>query len=348
MTSIENELITSENKIKSFFNGIPIPTYVWQKLSNDLILIDYNIPAFNETRGEIKKYVGVKATEFYKKRPDIITDLNQCANDQKHIFREMKYGFRSTSEERFLSVKYWFVFPDLVIVYTEDITPKKHTEDQLRESQGMLRDANKKLRQRVEGKTKELKESEQRYRLISENANDILLMVNEKFETEYVNEQALKKLLGYLKEEIIGISGLRFIHPEDLKKAILSVKKGIEEGQGVTEIRYRHKEGYYVWTEATGKTFTNDRGELKGIVILRDITKRKSIEFELMESEEKYRLISENADDILILANEKYEIEIVNNQALNKLLGYSEKEVVGHFGLKFIHPDDFEKKFHSL
>ncbi|MBY9010046.1 MAG: PAS domain S-box protein [Candidatus Lokiarchaeota archaeon] len=346
--SLAKMLIKSPKKLKSFLNTIPIPIYAWQILRNNLFLIDYNSAAYVETKGEIKNNLGSIASEFYKDNIDILDVLKECTDKSPSISKEIKYFCSISNEVKSLLIKTDFIPPDLVFVYKEDITRKRHLEDQLKESQGMLRDANKKLRQRVEEKTKKLKESERQYRLISENANDILIMVNETYETEYVNEQALKNLLGYSKEEVIGHSGLEFIHPDDIKTALLSVKKGIEKGQGVTEIRYRHKEGYYVWMEATGKTFTEEMGELKGIVVLRDITKRRSIELELKNSEEKYRLISENANDILLLTNEKYEIEYVNSQALQKLLGYSEKEVIGRFGLDFIHPDDVEKTIHSL
>ena len=72
MTSIESFLVTSEDKIKLFFNAIPIPTYVWQKVREDFVLIDYNNAAFWETDGKIKNFAGIKASEYYKDKPFII------------------------------------------------------------------------------------------------------------------------------------------------------------------------------------------------------------------------------------------------------------------------------------
>ena len=43
MESIESKLFGSEVKIKDFFNNIPIPSYIWQKINDDFILIEYNI-----------------------------------------------------------------------------------------------------------------------------------------------------------------------------------------------------------------------------------------------------------------------------------------------------------------
>ncbi len=94
-------------------------------VEDNFVLIDYNAAADEITKGQIKNYIGVKASELYKDQPDILDELHRCANERVNIFREFEYTYKSTGEKRFLSVKYGFIQPDFVIVHTEDITEKK-------------------------------------------------------------------------------------------------------------------------------------------------------------------------------------------------------------------------------
>jgi len=57
-----------------------------------------------------------------------------------------------------------------------------------------------------------LKESEERHRLILENINDLVVIINSNYEFEYLNEETLVKLLGYRNKEVLGCSCFDFIH----------------------------------------------------------------------------------------------------------------------------------------
>ncbi|MFX1528279.1 MAG: PAS domain S-box protein [Promethearchaeota archaeon] len=181
------------------------------------------------------------------------------------------------------------------------------------------------------------------YQRILESAKDIIGIVNEDFVIEYLNEKALKTILGYSISDGIGKSGLEFVHPDDVKKAINSLKKGLEFGQNSEQIRFRHKNGQYIWFEATGNVFKDEKGQYKRSVILRDIHQKKMIEEKLKASEEKYKLISENANDLIRLLNSKFEIEYINENAHKKFLGYTKNDLIGKFAGEFLHPNDFKE-----
>jgi len=134
-----------------------------------------------------------------------------------------------------------------------------------------------------------LKESEEKYRLISENANDLIAIVNQKFEIEYINDPIYRKLTEFARDEVIGKSVAEFIHPDDVKRAIEAFKKGLKIGEGMEELRFKQKDGNWYWVEINGITFIDDKGEKKALFIARDITERKKAEQKLIESEEKYR-----------------------------------------------------------
>jgi len=187
-----------------------------------------------------------------------------------------------------------------------------------------------------------LKESEEKYRLISENASDLIVVVNHKFEIEYMNDPIYRKSTGYPREEVIGKSVTEFIHPDDLKKAIEAFRRGLKTGEGMEEIRFKQKTGNWNWLEIRGKTFIDNKGQKKALFIARDITEKKKAMEALKESEEKYRLISENAKDMIAILNEKFKFEYINEITTQKILGYSKDDLIGKNAVEFIHPDDFK------
>ncbi|MFW9973511.1 MAG: PAS domain S-box protein, partial [Candidatus Odinarchaeota archaeon] len=134
-----------------------------------------------------------------------------------------------------------------------------------------------------------LKESEEKYRLITENINDILGIVNDKLNLEFVNESTCLKVLGYKPAEVIGKNPLEFIHPDDREESIKTFNKGLIEGYGMIEVRIQHKNGNYLWFDLNGNIFHDNSGKRKGIIVGRDITERKEAEHKLIESEKKYR-----------------------------------------------------------
>ncbi len=130
-----------------------------------------------------------------------------------------------------------------------------------------------------------LKESEEKYRLISENINDLIAILNSKLIYEYINEKTTQKLMGYCSEDIIGKPAVNFIHPEDIAQATKIWSEGLKAGEGMYNIRFKHKDGHWVWLEVRGKTFLDNNGEPKGLVVSRDISERKNAE----ELKEKFR-----------------------------------------------------------
>ncbi|MFX0095493.1 MAG: response regulator, partial [Candidatus Hodarchaeota archaeon] len=129
----EETLKRSEKRFTMQFKTFPVPAYMWQKSNDDFVLINYNDAAEKLTRGLVKDFLKIYASDFYQERSQILTDLHTCYKNQITIRRELWYEF-STGEKRFLQVLYSFLPPDLVIVYTEDITKRKRAEKTLQES----------------------------------------------------------------------------------------------------------------------------------------------------------------------------------------------------------------------
>jgi len=190
---------------------------------------------------------------------------------------------------------------------------------------------------------KKLKESEEKYRLITENANDIIAVLDDKFRPEYINETPLNKILGYNSADLIGTLDLLVIHPDDRKMVLNGLIKGSEVGEGISDARLRHKDGRYIWVESRGKTFIDGNGEKKILINMRNITERKKTEQQLKESEEKYRILIETAVMGLV------EFDVIRNKVsyinpkLLDILGYKKKELLDEkIFMEIVHPEDLE------
>ncbi len=127
----------------------------------------------------------------------------------------------------------------------------------------------------------ELKESEERYRLITENVNDLILVINNENKLEYVNEKVFRNILGFSKEDLIGKSVIENIHPDDVKKCIAALKRGIIEGNTSVKLRVSGKNGIYHMIEFSGGWFKDINDLRKGFVVGREISEKKPSELKL-------------------------------------------------------------------
>jgi len=161
-------------------------------------------------------------------------------------------------------------------------------------------------------------ESERRYRLLAENATDIIIWSDLTTRRRYVSP-AVRTVLGYDPDELIGTQPLDFTHPDDVA-AYREVLDGLIAGRtarALTSQRYRHRNGHWVWLEISF-SLTQDAttGEADGYVAtLRDISARKAAEDALRLSEARYRALADALPQLVwITATETGEASYVNRR----------------------------------
>jgi diguanylate cyclase (GGDEF)-like protein/PAS domain S-box-containing protein len=120
--------------------------------------------------------------------------------------------------------------------------------------------------------------SEQKYRTIVENANDIICVHRASdLSYLYINSTG-PKILGWSKEELIRKNPVNLIHPEDLARALETIKiAGIEDGC-TCEYRFLKKDSQYLWLESSIKKIQFDAGTVALLLYSRDISERKALE----------------------------------------------------------------------
>jgi two-component system cell cycle sensor histidine kinase/response regulator CckA len=162
---------------------------------------------------------------------------------------------------------------------------------------------------------KQIAEREELFRLITENAADMIAVVDGNGNRLY-NSPSYQRLLGYSPEELKQTKGIEQVHPDDRQKVIDAAIEAQRSGVGRSlEYRIRHKDGHWVPLESTASVVRSSSGSVEKLVIVnRDITERKDLEKKLLLSQKLEaigRLSGGVAHDF--------------NNLLGVILGYSEE-----------------------
>ncbi len=189
-----------------------------------------------------------------------------------------------------------------------------------------------------------LSESEEKYRKLVDIQGEGIAIIDEN-EVFTFSNSAADNIFGVKKGQLVGRPILDFLSKEEQKKIrteTLKRKKGIKSNYELEIIRPDGKEKII---NVTVVPELDKNGKyLSSFGIFRDITQQKKIEKELIENEEKFRTITNSAQDAIILMNEKGNVEFWNKAATN-IFDFSEKEILGKNLHKFIVPEKYVNSY---
>ncbi|SDP03393.1 PAS domain S-box-containing protein [Paenibacillus sp. yr247] len=163
---------------------------------------------------------------------------------------------------------------------------------------GLLIESNERLRRIITEKKlmeKTLEASESKYRLIAENTSDLIMVMDKDHSVSYFSPSH-ELVLGYKGFELEGIELRMVVHPDDVGSFKSTIKMMFEGKESHSmEIRFKHKEGYWIELESRCRSVKGEEETIKHIVIIsRDISERKKAE-ELLLQSEKLSVVGELA-----------------------------------------------------
>ena len=182
---------------------------------------------------------------------------------------------------------------------------------------------------RVSSQTDSLKISEESLRRLIDNMNDVITQIGPDGTILYASP-SLRRVLGMDAEIVIGTLIFERLHPDDMAKALTIFSQAVAERKSPDPfvLRYRHADGHYLWMECFSDVLIDKQGKFNGAVLSsRDVTQRKEMEVALQKSELRYRLLADNASDVIWTMDMDLNFTYVS-PAVHKLRGYTAEEAL--------------------
>mgnify|MGYP000936757248 CR=1 FL=1 len=192
------------------------------------------------------------------------------------------------------------------LLILQDITRRKHAEDELARSENQLR-------------------------RITDNMLDVIMEFDAQMHLSYISP-SVKDLLGYSPDELIGRSIYDFMIPTDY----VEIKNGISTALNqldpktalVHEFRFKHASKEYIWLEVVTHYLKDGEGNFEGaIAVCRDITDRKR----LYEAEKKAQRVTEALRQVGLVLSSTLQLDQVSKLILeqaNKVLSFDSASVL--------------------
>jgi PAS domain S-box-containing protein len=189
-----------------------------------------------------------------------------------------------------------------------------------------------------------VRKSEALYRLLAENATDMIVRIGLDGVRRYVSP-ASREITGYEPEELLGGHIIGSVHPDEramAQEALERFRRGETERQIVT-FRVRRKDDRYIWVESRRRLVRGTDGEpIEIVAVVRDISIRKAVEDALHASEARYRLLAESTSDMIMLQRSSREQTYIS-PAVQQVLGHPPEYFTSRSIADAIHPDNRER-----
>ena len=184
-----------------------------------------------------------------------------------------------------------------------------------------------------------IRESEEKYRLISENSPDMIYFIDAGGYVRYVNTPAAKAI----REEpadLVGKHLTEIFSPEVARRHMDAIRQVISSGSSLRSEVFEAFPSETIWIDVRLSPLADSSGKVLGVLGLsHNISDRKKAEEALRESEMKYRMLVENSHDIIYTISHDGILTFVS-PSWTTLLGHDPAYVAGKSFRQFVHPAD--------
>jgi len=297
------ELISQDYaRLRHLLDAVPVPVIVSNLASG--LLIYMNQAALNLIGiKDLSEMPGARGVDFFAnpaerdKLVENIANKDATAKDATAVEFELKRGDGSFFWAYYTASLFVYEGEPAIIGTITDLTARHQAEEELRQS-------------------------EEKFRLLADHAHDLISIYSMKGECIYVSP-SIERILGYRQDELTGQPLSKFVHPEDAKIIYSSNAKSIDTDTLLPPLyifRIRHKAGQWEWMEGSS---TVERDKNTGKVtqvssVSRLVTERVRHEQELKEARERAESADRAKSDFL--AHMSHEIRT----PLNAVIGFSE------------------------
>ena len=184
-----------------------------------------------------------------------------------------------------------------------------------------------------------LVESEERYRLITENSPEMIYFIDTGGYARYVND-ATARALNTDPASLLDTHLSDILSPETAQRIMDAINTVVSTGTPLQRETLMTLPSGTVWLDVRIVPLTDESGTVLGVLGLsHDISDRKAAEDALRESETKYRTLVENSHDIIYTIREDGTLTFAS-PSWTEFLGYEVEDVEGQKFQRFVHPSD--------
>jgi diguanylate cyclase (GGDEF)-like protein/PAS domain S-box-containing protein len=172
-----------------------------------------------------------------------------------------------------------------------------------------------------------LRARETKYRGLYQNSPDAIFLTSPGKGAILAANPTACKLSGYPEQELVS---LRREHVLDMTSPKLAAAMTIRHktGEGRADVTFICKDGGRFEARISSKLYTDENGQQVACTVVHDITERKEAEEALRQSEERFRMLFENAPLGIIQIDQKGNLTSANRK-FAEISGYSPQEAVG-------------------
>ena len=179
-------------------------------------------------------------------------------------------------------------------------------------------------------------EVERRFQLLVEHSGEAISLTSRERIVDYVSPAA-ERILGYPAADVVGKPAAALVHPDDVNTW---TPPALDETK-VNVVRVQHRDGRWLWIEASTTNLTHDPAIRAYVTNYRDITERYTAQEALRRSEASFRTLIERSPIATFVQRDG--TCVYANGAAAAMLGYdAPAQMIGRPIMDFVHPDDRE------